>query len=84
MMGETSRPVRRSYLDVLRGVAVLVMVLAHTSDAWTMADALYAVLCVGLTALVIAWRGWSSGRTNERRVTGRIEPVQATHSVPNS
>ena len=38
MMGDTSRPARRSYLDLLRGVAVLVMVLAHTSDAWTMAD----------------------------------------------
>ena len=38
MMGDTSRPARRSYIDLLRGVAVLVMVLAHTSDAWTMAD----------------------------------------------
>ena len=38
MMGETSPPVRRSYIDVLRGVAVLAMVLAHTSDAWTIAE----------------------------------------------
>src|SRR5690349_11317225 len=34
-MAETSRPGRRTYIDLLRGVAVLAMVLAHTSDAWT-------------------------------------------------
>ena len=38
MTGDTSGPARQSYIDLLRGVAVLVLVLAHTSDAWTMAD----------------------------------------------
>jgi uncharacterized membrane protein len=38
-MGEAPRPGRRTYIDLLRGVAVLAMVLAHTADAWTaMAD----------------------------------------------
>ncbi len=33
----TSAPARRTYLDVLRGVAVLVMIEAHVIDSWTRA-----------------------------------------------
>jgi uncharacterized membrane protein len=33
----TPRPARRTYLDVLRGVAVLVMIEAHVIDSWTRA-----------------------------------------------
>jgi uncharacterized membrane protein len=33
--GSPTRPPRRPYIDWLRGVAVLVMLLAHTTDAWT-------------------------------------------------
>lgn len=33
-----SRARRRPYIDWLRGVAVLVMLLAHTTDAWTRVD----------------------------------------------
>ena len=29
------RPGRRTYLDVLRGVAVLIMIEAHVIDSWT-------------------------------------------------
>ena len=34
-MTEASAPGRRTYLDVLRGVAVLVMIEAHVIDSWT-------------------------------------------------
>ena len=34
-MTETPGPGRRTYLDVLRGVAVLVMIEAHVIDSWT-------------------------------------------------
>ncbi len=32
------RPSRKVYLDWLRGIAVIVMVMAHVTDAWTRAD----------------------------------------------
>ena len=33
----TSSAARRTYLDVLRGVAVLIMIEAHVIDSWTTA-----------------------------------------------
>src|SRR6266550_2137403 len=36
-MTDATRPGRRTYLDVLRGVAVLVMIEAHVIDSWTRA-----------------------------------------------
>jgi len=34
-MTDPSAPGRRTYLDVLRGVAVLIMIEAHVIDSWT-------------------------------------------------
>ena len=34
-MSDAAAPARRTYLDVLRGVAVLVMIEAHVIDSWT-------------------------------------------------
>jgi uncharacterized membrane protein len=34
----TARPGRRAYIDLARGVAVLLMIEAHTMDAWTRAS----------------------------------------------
>lgn len=36
-MSDAALPARRTYLDVLRGVAVLVMIEAHVIDSWTRA-----------------------------------------------
>src|SRR5882672_7811509 len=38
-----ARPRRRTYIDWARGVAVLLMIEAHTSDAWTRAAAKHTV-----------------------------------------
>ncbi len=36
--GDDRRPGRRAYVDWARGVAVLLMIEAHTADAWTRLD----------------------------------------------
>ena len=47
---------RKTYLDWLRGVAVVVMVLAHVTDAWTLdsdrktSQFFYVVFVSGLAA----------------------------------
>jgi uncharacterized membrane protein len=37
-VSEATLPARRTYLDVLRGVAVLIMIEAHVIDSWTRAS----------------------------------------------
>ena len=60
---DTPGPGRRTYLDLLRGVAVLVMIEAHVIDSWTrIADRhswqfAWAMILGGLKASVIA-RQW--------------------------
>jgi len=36
--GDDRRPRRRAYVDWARGIAVLLMIEAHTADAWTRLD----------------------------------------------
>src|SRR5262245_4174807 len=71
---------RRAYIDWARGLAVLVMIEAHTSDAWPRADAkgslgyAMAVILGGFAAPLFLWLAglgvaMAASRTLER--TGR-------------
>ena len=61
MSTASATPARRRYIDWARGIAVLIMIEAHTLDAWTRLDARsskvfgYLILLGGLAAPLFLW-----------------------------
>src|SRR6266545_3955393 len=58
-MTDATGPGRRTYLDVLRGIAVLIMIEAHVIDSWTRVGdrraAVWAVQRRGLEIFLLAF-----------------------------
>jgi len=80
---------RKAYLDALRGVAVIVMVMAHVTDAWTweadrhdhrffltvFVNGLAAPLFLLLAGVALAMAGESRART-----VGEVEAARSVHA----
>lgn len=81
-----SRP-RRAYIDWARGLAVLVMIEAHTTDAWTRAaskksDAFRdAAILGGFAAPMFLWLAGVALALAAARVAREKGPLAATHAI---
>jgi uncharacterized membrane protein len=78
---------RRASLDWARGLAVLLMIVAHTSDAWTRAadrgTSAYGVLTIlgGFAAPLFLWLAGVGVAISAARTAGRTSRAQAAESI---